>query len=167
MLVLVTLLSVSVSAAASPSTSSPESTFTWLGELVSVDAGARTMTVKARVAYQEALSELKKFKPAERIWVVWSGVNDSSDAVRQFRRPDTNGTITEPLVMPAELMSSEAPNQYVTLRVKVPDGSLAAIKSVKPGEWVTVTSRQRPAIESEAVVGVKPYSEGATTTTKS
>ena len=97
--------------------------------------------------------------------MVWSGVSDHSDAVRQFRRPEANRKITETLVMPAELISPEATNQYVTLRVKVPEAGLTAIKSVKPGEWVTVTSRHRPATEAEAVVAVKPYSESSTTTT--
>ena len=78
-------------------------TFTWMGELVSLDAGAGTITVKSRVAYQEALSELKRFKAGERVCVVWSGVSDYSDAVRQFRRPEANGKIADTLVMPAEL----------------------------------------------------------------
>jgi len=69
--------------------------------------------------------------------------------------------------MPAELVSPEATNQYVTLRVKVPEAALAAIKSVKPGEWVTVTSRHRPASEAEAVLAVKPYNESATKTSTS
>jgi hypothetical protein len=70
--------------------------------------------------------------------------------------------IDEDLVLPAELVSTEAPNQYLTIRVKAPEGSLAAIKDVKPGQWVTVTSRHRPSTEAEAVVTVKPYA--ATTT---
>jgi hypothetical protein len=140
-------------------------TFTWIGELVSVDATARTLTVKARVAYQEALSELKQFKAGEPLWVVWSGVSDHSEAVRQFRRPEANRKIADTLMMPAELVSPEAMHQYVTLRVKVPEAGLAAIKGVKPGEWVTVTSRQRPATDAEAVVTVKPYSQSSATTT--
>lgn len=141
-------------------TSQPVSdTFTWMGELVSQDAAAGKITVKARVAYQEALSELKLFKAGERVWVAWSGVSDHSDAVRQFRRPEANNKIAETLVMPAELVSPEATNQYVTLRVKVPDAGLAAIKGVKPGDWITVTSRHRPATEAEAVVAVRPYNE--------
>ena len=48
---------------------SANDTFTWFGELVSVDAAARTMTVKSPVAYQEALSELKQFKAGDHIWV--------------------------------------------------------------------------------------------------
>lgn len=137
-------------------------TFTWVGELVSLDAAAGKITVKSRVAYQEALSELKQFKAGEPVWVVWSGVSNHSEAVRQFRRPEANHKIADTLVMPAELVSPEATNQYVTLRVKVPEAGLAAIKSVKPGEWVTVTSRHRPASEAEAVVAVKPYNESST-----
>jgi hypothetical protein len=170
-LLLVMMLTVGVSVAGTPSAraagdaQAAGDTYTWLGELVSVDAAARTMTVKSRVAYNEALSDLKQFKAGERIWVVWSGVSDSSDAVRQFRRPEPNGKITEPLVLPAELVSPEAANQHVTLRVRVPEASMAAVARVKPGEWVRVTSRQRPGAESEAVVAVKPYSESSTTTT--
>jgi hypothetical protein len=147
------------------STQSASDTFTWVSELVSVDATRRTMTVKSRIAYQEAVSGLKQFKAGEPVWVVWSGVSDYSDAVWQFRRPEEHRRITENLVMPAELVSPEATNQYVTLRVKVPEAGVAAIANVKPGEWVTVTSRQRPATDADAVVGVKPYSQTSTATT--
>ena len=164
---LVTILALGTPVSGTQSTQSASDTFTWVSELVSVDATARTMTVKSRIAYQEAVSGLKQFKAGEPVWVVWSGVSDYSDAVRQFRRPEANGRITENLVIPAELVSPEATNQYVTLRVKVPEAGLAAIASVKPGEWVTVTSRQRPATEADAVVGVQPYSRSSTATTTS
>ena len=139
-------------------------TFTWDGELVSIDTTAKTMTVKSRIAYQEAISELTHFKGGDRVWIVWSGIHDSSDAVRQIRRSETGRKIDENLVLPAELVSTEAPNQYLTIRVKVPESALAAIKTVKPGEWVTVTSRQQPSTEDDAVVSVRPY--GASTTTE-
>jgi hypothetical protein len=144
--------------------SQPKSdTYTWNGELVSLDTTAKTMTVKSRVAYQEAISELKHFKAGDRVWIVWSGIHDSSDAVRQVRRSETGRKIDENLVLPAELVSTEAPNQYVTIRIKVPESGLAAIKTVKPGEWVTVTSRHQPSTEDEAVVAVRPYGASATT----
>ena len=143
--------------------SQPKSdTYTWNGELVSFDTTAKTMTVKSRVAYQEAISELKHFKGGDRVWIVWSGIRDSSDAVRQVRRSETGRKVNEDLVLPAELVSTEAPNQYLTIRIKVPESGLAAIKSVKPGEWVTVTSRHQPSTEDDAVVSVRPY--GASTT---
>jgi len=137
-------------------------TYTWNGELVSLDATAKTMTVKSRVAYQEAVSELKHFKAGDRVSIVWSGMHDYSDAVRQVRRAETGRKIDENLVLPAELVSTEAPNPYITIRIKVPESGLGAIKTVKPGEWVTVTSRQRPSTDDDAVVAVRPY--GATTT---
>ena len=137
-------------------------TYTWNGELVSLDTTAKTMTVKSRVAYQEAVSELTHFKAGDRVWIVWSGMHDSSDAVRQIRRPETGHAIDANLVLPAELVSTETPNQYLTIRVKVPETGLAAIKTVKPGEWVTVTSRHRPSTDDEAVVAVRPYIAGRT-----
>jgi hypothetical protein len=149
--------------AAAQSSPAKSDTYTWNGELVSLDTTAKTMTVKARVAYQEAISELKHFKPGARVWIVWSGVHDSSDAVRQVRRSETGRTIDEMLVLPAELVSTEAPNQYLTFRVKVPESALSAINTVKPGEWVTVTSRHRPSTDDEAVVAVRPYGASATT----
>ena len=164
-LALVTLLVLGTTAVmGTQSAQSASDTFTWHGELVSVDATARTMTVKARVAYQEALSELNRFKAGQPVWVVWSGVNDYSDAVRQFRRPEAHQKMTDRLVMQAELVSPHATSQHVTLRVKVPEASLAAIKSAKPGEWVTVTSRHHASTDVEAVVGVKPYSQSSPAT---
>lgn len=150
-----------VLAGAQPSQTTSD-TYTWNGELVSLDTTAKTMTVKSRVAYQEAISELRHFKAGDRVWILWSGVHDASDAVRQLRRPETGRKIDENLMLPAELVSTEAPNQYITIRVKVPESGLSAIKTIKPGEWVTVTSRHRPSADDEAVVAVRPYS--ATTT---
>jgi len=165
-LALVTLLAVGIPVRGQQSTQSANDTFTWVSELVSVDATARTMTVKSRIAYQEALSELKQFKAGEPVLVVWSGVSHG-DAIWQFRRPGVHSESADSLVTRAELVSPEVTNQYVTLRVKVPDAGLAAIKTLKPGEWVTVTSRRHPASETDATVGVKPYTEGSTPTLKS
>ena len=148
---------------AAQSSDTKRDTYTWNGELVSLDTAAKTMTVKSRVAYQEAISELKQFKGGDRVWIVWSGIHDSSDAVRQVRRSETGRKIDENLVLPAELVSTEAPNQYLTIRIKVPESGLAALKTVKPGEWVTVTSRHQPSSEDEAVVAVRPYSASTTT----
>jgi hypothetical protein len=113
---LVTILMISGSVLTGAQSSQTRSDmYTWSGELVSLDATAMTMTVKSRVAYQEAISELKQFKPGDRVWIVWSGVSDSSDAVRQVRRSETGRRIDENLVLPAELMSTDATNSYITI----------------------------------------------------
>jgi exosome complex RNA-binding protein Csl4 len=162
--ILATVLTIGGPALGIAQSSQPKSgTYTWNGELVSLDTTAKTVTVKSRVAYQEAISELKHFKAGDRVWIVWSGVHDSSDAVRQVRRSETGRKIDEDLVLPAELVSTEAPNQYLTIRIKVPESGLDAIKTVKPGQWVTVTSRHKPLTEDDAVVTVSPYGASPTT----
>lgn len=155
------VLVIAGAAGAQPS-STKRDTYTWYGEFVSADTTAKTMTVKSRVAYQEALSELKQFKPGDRVWIVWSGIHDYSEAVRQIRRPKTGSNIGDDLVLPAVLVSTDAPDQYITIRVQVPETGLSAVKSLKPGEWVTVTARHRPATDEEAVVDVKPYGSSTT-----
>jgi len=162
LVVMMTIGAAAIGRAQSPQTPHGHGdTYTWSGELVSVDKSAATVTVKSRVAYQDALSELKQFKPGEKVLVVWSGLHDYSDAVRQVRRFESGRQIADTLVLPAEFVSTEAPNQYVTIRVKVPQSSLTAIGDVKPGDWVTVTSRHRPSTEADAVVAVRPYSSPA------
>ena len=135
-------------------------TYTWNAEFVALDTTAMTMTVKSPVAYPEAIAELKQFKAGEQVWIAWSGVADSSDAVRQVRKPGAR-KIDENLVMPAELVTTEAPHSYITIRVKVPATVPAVLKAVKPGEWVTVTSRHRPSSDAQAVVAVSPWSQAA------
>lgn len=161
---LTSTLMIAGAVVAAQSSQTKSDTYTWNGEFVSLDTTAKTMTVKPRVAYQEAISELKNFKAGDRVWILWSGVQDHSDAVRQVRRPGSGGKIDENLMLPAELVSTEAPDQYLTIRVKVPDSALSALTTVKPGEWVTVTARHRPSTDAEAVVAVRPY--GSTTSTE-
>jgi hypothetical protein len=154
-LAVLTLGSPAISAAQS---SKGGDTYEWSAEVVSIDPGNSTLTIKPRVAYPEAVSELKQFKSGERVWVVWSGIHDYSDAVRQVRRAEPSNKIAEDLVLPAEFVSAEPPNAFVTIRIKAPASTLSALKGVKAGEWVTVTSRHRPSTDAEAVVAVKPYS---------
>ena len=158
---IVTLAGAVLAGAQSSETKSD--TYTWNGELVSLDSTAKTMTVKSPVAYRDAVSELKHFKAGDHVWIQWSGIHDYSDAVRQVRRSEAGRKIDEPLVLPAELVSTEAPNQYITIRVKLPENALSAIKNVKPGDWVIVTSRHRPSTDDEAVVAVRPYGSAPTT----
>src|SRR5690242_14356251 len=105
---ILTIAATLLAGAQAPQTKSD--TYTWNGELVSLDTTAKTVTVKSRIAYQEAVPALKHFKPGDRVWIVWSGVQDYSDAVREVRRPETGRKIDENLVLPAELVSTEAPD---------------------------------------------------------
>jgi hypothetical protein len=53
-------------------------TFQWSAELVAADSSPSTFTVKSRIAYEEAVSELKQFKPGEQVWIVWSAIQTTA-----------------------------------------------------------------------------------------
>jgi hypothetical protein len=139
-------------------------TYEWSGEFVSLDEATRTATIKARLVDQEGVTDLKRFKAGERANLLWSGMDKYADAIRRVMPYSRSRTADERFLLPVELISTEAPNQYVTFRVNVPTAHLTTLKAVKPGEWVTVTSSHRPSGEAEAVVSIRPYVTASTAT---
>jgi hypothetical protein len=86
----------------------------------------------------------------------WSGYDVYADAIRRVM-PSESRNANDRFLLPVELASNETPNQYVTFRVRMPAASAAALKPVKPGEWITVTSSHKAAGETDAVVSARPY----------
>jgi len=132
-------------------------TYQWSGELVSFDGAANTATVKARLVDQEAVADVKKFKVGDRVLLQWSGYDAYADAIRRVMPYTDNRNANDRFLLPVELASNETPNQYVTFRLRMPAASAPSIKSVKPGEWITVTSSHKAVRESDAVVSARPY----------
>ena len=139
-------------------------TYSWSGELVGFDANGRIITVKSRVVGDQALAELPRFKSGDRIVLTWSGYDTYADAISRAVRFDAAKKWSEPFTFPVEFVAYESPRQYVTFKFQVPAGSVDAVKSVRPGEWVTATSRHRPASESEAIMAVRAYAASASPT---
>lgn len=131
-------------------------TYEWSGELVSIDEATGTATIKARLVDQEGAADLKGFKPGERVTLWWSGSDKYADAIRRVMPYSVNRKDAERFHLPVELVATEAPNQYVTFRLKVARAHIATLKTVKPGEWVTVTASHRPS-DADVVVSVRPY----------
>ena len=132
-------------------------TYQWSGELVSFDETTKIATIKARAVDQDAVTDLKRFKAGERALLWWSGFERHADAIRRVMPYTENRKSEDRFLLPVELVSTDAPNQYVTFRLRVPDGSVSSVKSVRPGEWVTATSSHRVATASDAIVSMKPY----------
>jgi hypothetical protein len=132
-------------------------TYSWSGELVAFDANGRTITVKSRVAGDQALKDLPEFKSGDRIVLTWSGFDTYADAVLRVVRYDAAKKWNEPFTFPVEFIAYESPRQYVTFKFQVPAASLDAIKSLKPGEWVTATAKHRPSSETEIITAVNAY----------
>ena len=132
-------------------------TYSWSGELVGFDANGRTVTVKSPVFGDQATAELPRFNPGERIILTWSGYDTYADAISRAVRFDAGKKWNEPFTFPVEFVAYESPRRYLTFKFQVPAGSVEALKSLKPGEWVTATSRHRPSSETEAITAVNAY----------
>jgi hypothetical protein len=136
-------------------------TYSWSGELVSFDANAGTITVKSRVVGDQALNELPQFKAGDRIVLTWSGFDTYADAILRAVRFDATMKWNEPFTFPVEFVAYESPRQYLTFKFQVPPGSAESVKSLKPGEWVTATSKHRALNETEAITAVNAYTASA------
>jgi hypothetical protein len=132
-------------------------TYSWSGELVAFDANGRTITVKSPVVGEQALKELPRLKAGDRIILTWSGFDTYADAVSGAVRSDAAKKWNEPFTFPVEFVAYESPRQYVTFKFQLPAASVSAIASLKPGEWVTATSKHRPSSETEVVTAVNAY----------
>jgi hypothetical protein len=135
--------------------------FQWSGELVSFDEAGRSATVKARLVNQKAVDELKRFKAGERVLLFWSGYDKYADAIRSVMAFSADKA-NDRFLTPVELVSTDAPNQYATFKLRVPESSVGMLKSVKAGEWVTVTSPHRST--ADAVLAIRPYTASTPTT---
>jgi hypothetical protein len=137
-------------------------TFIWHGELVSVDHATGTFTVKARML-ADAAKQVSGFKAGDKVVLTWSGLDKYADAIRQISKPDANQKITDPFAFPVELASPDVQNDYVTFKFRTPN-AVGSVSSVKPGEWVTVTTKKGSMNDAQAVVSVEPYNKPASNT---
>lgn len=139
-------------------------TYSWSAELVALDANARVATVKARVVGEQALAELPRFTSGDRIVVTWSGFDTYADAISRVVRYDAAKKWSEPFTFPADFVAYDASQHYVTFKVQVPPTSIDALKSLKPGEWITAISRHRSSSEADAITSVNAYTVGTNAT---
>lgn len=131
-------------------------TYTWSGELVSLDEGGRILTVKVRVVGDQPMTELPKFKSGDRIILTWSGYDKYADAINHVIRYDATKN-TPSFTFPADFVAFDSAHQYVTFKVPLPAESIDKIKSLKPGEWVTATSPHTRTAEAKPIVTIRPY----------
>jgi len=151
------LLSLAVLTVGAQSLQPTSPTYTWSGELVAFDEGARMMTVKARAVGQQALQDLPSFKSGDRVVLTWSGFDSYSDGIARVARYEASKKWSEPFTFPVEFVAYDSAHQYMTFKFQPPAASVDAIKKVKPGEWITTTTRHRPASEVDAIVTVNSF----------
>ena len=131
-------------------------TYLWHGELVSLDSATRALTVRTRLLRQAA-TDVERLNPGDRILLRWSGQDTHAGVVRRVTRHNPAERVQDFFALPVELVSRDVSGDQITVRVRVPEASMGAIKGLKPTEWVTVMARQRPASDAEAIAVVSGY----------
>jgi hypothetical protein len=129
--------------------------YLWHGELVSVDAKGM-LTVRARVL-SDAAADVGRYNAGDRVLLTWSGLDVHAGAVRRVAKYDAGQQILDFFALPVELVSRDAQGEQMTFRIQVPQASVAAVKGLKPGVWVSVTTRHRPKGEADAILAVSGY----------
>jgi hypothetical protein len=137
--------------------------FSWSAELVALDENARMITVKAPTVGEQASPDFAHLKTGERIMLKWSGYDLSADSISRALRP-VEVKSDERFVFPVEFVSFDKDRRYVTFKVQVPENSIANMKALKPGEWVTATSPHGAPSKTTPIASIRPYVITATTT---
>jgi hypothetical protein len=132
-------------------------TYNWHAELVAFDQGARTITLRTRAVGSSVANQIKGFKAGERVLLFWSGFDNSANGIREVIKYDMARSMKESFLLPVELVTPMLENESVTFKLRSPASADAVLKAVKLGDWVTITSRQRPSGDADAVVAVKAY----------
>jgi hypothetical protein len=70
---------------------------------------------------------------------------------------DAAQSAKEQFMLPVELVSPMAQNDYVTIKLRAPDSAAGALGTIKPGEWVTITSKHRPSGDADQIVSIRAY----------
>ena len=111
--------------------------YQWTAELVSYDAKARTMTVKA--VYQEHINRyIGEFKPGDKVLVTWSTPNPGqTEAINYVGRYEGSGS-NWGYVLPVEFVSGDTVARRLTFTVAIEPKAVSTLKSVAPGQPITV-----------------------------
>jgi hypothetical protein len=130
--------------------------FSWSAELVALDESSKTLTVKASGWGEHLVADFGHLKAGERVMLRWSGYDTYADSIVRGLRP-AEVKAEEKFTAPVEFVSFDPERKYITFKVPIPESSLAAIKTVKPGEWITATSPHGPSAKTTPISAVRPY----------
>ena len=134
--------------------------YRWLGELVALDDGARTLTVTSRVTAPAGL-DVAGLEPGDPILITWSGSDHGAQAVSAVARDDGSGLSPgDRFRLRARFVAADAARDSLTFSVSGPSSVLAPLRATVQGTWATVTSPHRPAHGPAAVMTVDAHGAG-------
>jgi hypothetical protein len=150
------ILSLTVGMLAQPQ--KPAATqYSWHASLVSFDENARTVTLKAPIVSDRVGKDFEPIKTGDRIVLRWSGFHDSANSIAQAMRWTELDRAEDYFTFPVEFVSFDPARRFVTFKVEVPESSIANLKLLKTGDWVTATSPHGPSSKTTPISAIRPY----------
>jgi hypothetical protein len=89
----------------------------------------------------------------------WSGFDKYASAVNGAAKQEAGRKPEDRFSFPAEFVAFDASRNYVTFKVPVPSEATTRLKSIKPGEWVTATSKHGAASATQPIAAVRGYND--------
>jgi hypothetical protein len=130
--------------------------FSWSAELIALDENTRIVTVKAPTVSEQTAADFGHLKAGDRVMLRWSAYEKFADSISRVLRL-TEVKADERYTFPVDFVSFDTARRYVTFKVQIPENSIANVKSLKPGEWVTAISPQGASSKTTPVVAIRPY----------
>ena len=122
-----------------------DGTYRWHGELVALDERTRTLTARARVTAPSGLAAVAGTMAGEPIVVTWSGFEDRASGIRSVAPADGSGLWgNDGFLLRANLVATDPSGRYLTFEAAIPDESVEAVRTLRRGDWATVTSPHWP-----------------------
>ena len=138
----VILFSSGMTASAAPQGAAPlkDRSYIWYGQLIAVDEQTRIATIKAHIpAHVEKYVD--RFKAGDRLVLVWDMIGKTAaQRALALWNQEANTSGNSGYVLPIEFVSADVPSHTVTFYLRVPKTALERLRSVKPGEWIKVTT---------------------------
>ena len=113
--------------------------YAWYAEVASIDPAASAMTVKVKT--RDAVRVyVGQYKADDKLMLVWVPIKGEADTIVYAPKYDVMKGVNEGYILPVEFVSADATGHTLTVKTTIPDTIFQSVKSLRPGQWVKVTS---------------------------
>ncbi len=133
------LVVLGTAAPGSVSAQSATRSFSWFAELVSSDASAKTVTVKALVE-AHVTRTLAKLEPGTPIVLMWTHLGSEADAVRYVERAESVPADSGGYIVRGRYVASDAAGRTLTFTTSGSDKVLQTLGTARVGTPIRVAS---------------------------
>ena len=149
-------------AAARPVVAKPQlaadATYRWQGELMSLDAGGESLTIRSRIVSGDGLTDVEELSSGDPILITWSGFEDRTDGIRAVVADNGSGLWgSDRFLLEAQFEAVDQARRYLAFTVEAPSASAVGLRTLTKGAWATLRSPHQPRPGRAPVEAVAAY----------